>query len=161
MIKVSVRWLAALGAASAAVIAMGSWIYVDVQRELQTLAASNLRALLDSEVSALEIWIREKQLNVDRWSKDARVIGAASAINRDGLSSVAGAANGAVLTACRGVVSDALVNAIDALRQSDAADGVNLVDRSGRVLAARTREYCGLTLTPERLQQLRPVFGGQ
>src|SRR5918993_2518371 len=102
MSKLSVRWMASLGAASAAVIAMGSWIYVDVQRELQTLAASNLRALLDSEVSALETWIREKQLNVDRWSKDARVMGAAGAMNRDGLSSVAGTDHGAALTACRG-----------------------------------------------------------
>ena len=91
MIKVSVRWLAALGAAAAATLAVGTWIYVDVQRELQTLAASNLRALLDAEVSALETWIREKQLNVDRWSKDERVMGAASAMTRDGLQSGADA----------------------------------------------------------------------
>ncbi|HZA95372.1 MAG TPA: serine/threonine protein kinase, partial [Burkholderiaceae bacterium] len=159
MIKVSARGLAALGAAAATALAVSTWIYVDVQRELQTLAASNLRALLDAEASALETWIREKQVNVDRWSKDVRVIAAASAMNWTSLRSVA-SDNAAALAGCRGVVSDALVSAIDALRQSDAADGVNLVDRSGRVLAARSREYCGLTLTPERLQQLKPVFDG-
>jgi hypothetical protein len=160
MIKVSVRWLAALGAAAAATLAVGTWIYVDVQRELQTLAASNLRALLDAEVSALETWIREKQLNVDRWSKDERVMGAASAMIRDGVQPGADH-TAATLAACRGAVSDALVSAIDALRQSDAADGAKLIDPSGRVLATRTREYCGLTLTPERLQQLKPVFDGR
>ena len=160
MIKVSVRWMVGLGAGAAAAIALSTWIYVDVQRELQKLAASNLRAVLDAEASALETWIREKQVNVDRWSKDARVIGAANAMNHQGLHSVAGD-SAAALAACRGVISDALVNAIDALRQSDAADGASLVDRSGRVLAARTREYCGLTLTPERLRQLKPVFDGQ
>lgn len=160
MTKVSARSLAALGTAAAAAIALGTWIYVDVQRELQTLAASNLRALLDAEASALETWIREKQLNVDRWSKDARVIDAASGMNQ--ITTQSGANDTvAMLAACRGVVSDALVNAIDALRQSDAADGANLVDRSGRVLATRTREYCGLRLTPESLQQLKPVFDGQ
>ncbi len=160
MVRIPVRWLATIGASAVAALALGTWIYVDVQRELRTLGASNLRALLDAQVSALDTWIREKQLNVERWSKDARVIGVASATNRFGLTSGAGD-SAAALALCRGASSDALVNAVDALRQSDAADGVNLVDRSGRVLAARTREYCGLTLTPERLQQLKPVFDGQ
>ena len=159
MTRVPVRWVVTIAVAAAAAIALSGWIYADVQRELQRLAASNLRALLDAQVSALDTWIREKQLNVDRWSKDARVIGAAAAMNRFALPSDAHD-SAAALAACRGVVSDALVAAIDTLRQSDAADGMNLLDRSGRVLAARTREYCGLTLTPERLQQLKPVFDG-
>ena len=160
MIAVSASRLAIIGIGAAAAIALGTWIYIDVQRELRTLAAANLRSLLDTQVGALDTWIREKQLNVERWAKDARVIEAASAMNQ--LVSPPAAADGAAaLAACRGGVSDTLINAIDALRQSDAAEGVNLVDRSGRVLATRTREYCGLTITPERVQQLKPVFDGR
>lgn len=160
MIAVSASRLAIIGIGAAAAIALGTWIYIDVQRELRTLAAANLRSLLDTQVGALDTWIREKQLNVERWAKDARVIEAASAMNQL-VSPLAAADGAAALAACRGAVSDTLINAIDALRQSDAAEGVNLVDRSGRVLATRTREYCGLTITPERVQQLKPVFDGR
>ena len=160
MIRVSASRLAMIGVAAAAVLALGTWIYIDVQRELKALAAANLRSMLDTQAGALDTWIREKQLNVERWAKDARVTEAAGA--GDGsLSPVAAARGTSALAACRGGVSDALVNAIDALRQSDAAEGVNLVDRSGRVLATRRRDYCGLMLTPERLQQLQPVFEGR
>ncbi len=79
MARVSASHLAIIGAGAAAVLALGTWIYIDVQRELKTLAAANLRSLLDTQVGALDTWIREKQLNVDRWAKDARVIAAASA----------------------------------------------------------------------------------
>ena len=147
--------LAAIGVAAAAVIALGTWIYIDVQRELRTLAASNLQSLLDTQVGALDTWIREKQLNVERWAKDARIIDVAMA------QAPSAANDAAALAACRGAASDSLVRTVDALRQVDAAEGVNLVDRSGRVLATRTRDYCGLTITPERLQQLGPVFDGR
>ncbi len=160
MVRASAARLAVIGIGAAAALALGTWIYTDVQRELRTLAAANLRSLLDTQVGALDTWIGEKQLNVERWAKDARVIDAAIAGNQ--VLSGSAAANGtAALAACRGALSDALINAIDALRQSDAAEGVNLVDRSGRVLAARTREYCGLMITAERLQQLEPVFDGR
>ena len=157
MARVSASHLAIIGVGAAAVLALGTWIYIDVQRELKTLAVANLRSLLDTQVGALDTWIREKQLNVERWAKDARVIAAAS----DPALSPLGVNEAVALGACRGAVSDALVNGIDALRQSDAAEGVNLVDRSGRVLAARTRTHCGLMITPERRQQLKPVFDGQ
>ena len=148
MISVSASRLAVIGVAATVAIALGAWIYIDVQRELRTLAAANLRSLLDTQAGVLDTWIREKQFNVERWAKDARVIAAANDAT-------------AQTDACRGTASDTLVNAIDALRQSDAAEGANLVARSGRVLATRTREYCGLTITAERLQQLKPVFEGR
>lgn len=159
MVQVSASRLAVIGIGAAVAIALSTWIYVDVQRELKTLAAANLRSLLDTQAGALDTWIREKQLNVERWARDARVIEAASAGNQR--TTPAAVAGTAAIAACRGAVSDALINAIDALRQSDAAEGVNLVDRSGRVLATRTREYCGLMITAERLQQLKPVFDGR
>ena len=160
MVRISTARLAVIGVGAAAALALSTWIYIDVQRELRTLAAANLRSLLDTQVGALDTWIREKQLNVERWAKDSRVIEAAIAGSQ--LASPAAAANAATaLAACRGAASDTLISAIDALRQSDAAEGVNIVDRSGRVLATRTREYCGLMMTPERLQQLKPVFDGR
>ena len=160
MLRVSAPRLAVIGIGAAVALALGTWIYIGVQRELATLAAANLRSLLDTQAGALATWIGEKQLNVERWAKDARVIAAAGASNS--LVAPLAAVNGTTaLAACRGAASDALINAIDALRQSDAAEDVDLVDRSGRVVAARTRDYCGLMLTRERRQQLNPVFDGQ
>lgn len=151
--------LTIIGVAAALTIGLATWVYVDVQRALRTLAAGNLRSLLDSQVGALNTWISEKQLNVERWAKNPEVVEVASGLNRLG-SGAAGDAT-ALTTACRGEASDTLVRVIDSLRQSDAAEGVNLVDPSGRVLATRTRGYCGLTVTPERLHQLKPVFDGR
>ena len=159
MTAASVR-VAIIGLAATAVLALGTWIYVDLQRELRALASANLRALLDMQVGVLETWIREKQLNVERWAGDSRIVEVATALHRLAPNVVTGSAP-AALDACRGAASDKLVNTIDTLRQSDAAEGVNLVDRAGRVLASRTRAYCGLTLTQERLQQLAPVFEGR
>ncbi|MDQ3445979.1 MAG: serine/threonine protein kinase [Pseudomonadota bacterium] len=160
MVRVSASRLALIGIAAAVALALGTWVYSGVQRELRTLAAANLRSLLDTQVGALDTWIREKQLNVERWAKDARVIEAAS-VGKQRATPAAAADGATALEACRGAVSDALISAVDALRQSDAAEGVNLVDRSGRVLATRTREYCGLMITAERLKQLNPVFDGR
>ena len=156
----SVR-LATIGLAATAVLALGTWIYVDLQRELRALASANLRALLDMQAGVLETWIREKQLNVERWAGDSRIVEVATVLNRLAPNVVTDSAPAALVEACRGAASDKLVNTIDSLRQSDAAEGVNLVDHSGRVLASRTRAYCGLTLTQERLQQLAPVFEGR
>ena len=159
MTAASVR-VAIIGLAATAVLALGTWIYVDLQRELRALASANLRALLDMQVGVLETWIREKQLNVKRWAGDSRIVEVATALHRLAPNVVTASAR-AALDACRGAASDKLVNTIDTLRQSDAAEGVNLVDRAGRVVASRTRAYCGLTLTQERLQQLAPVFEGR
>ena len=153
--------LAIIGLAATAVLALGTWIYVDLQRELRALASSNLRALLDMQVGVLETWIREKQLNVERWAGDSRIIEVATVLHRLAPNVVTGSAPAALAEACRGAAGDKLVNTVDALRQSDAAEGVNLVDRSGRVLASRTRANCGLTVTQERLQQLAPVSDGR
>ena len=160
MTALSVR-VAIIGLAATAVLALGTWIYVDLQRELRALASANLRALLDMQVGVLETWIREKQLNVERWAGDSRIVEVATVLHRLAPNVMTGSAPSALVEACRGAPGDKLVNTVDTLRQSDAAEGVNLVDRSGRVLASRTRAYCGLTLTQERLQQLAPVFEGR
>src|SRR5215207_6344945 len=158
VMRLSKSGFAMVVAGATAAFALASWIYVDVQRELRTLAAANLRSLLDTQVGVLNTWIGEKQLNVERWAKDARILELAGSLHR--LAS--GESNASALTAaCRGAASDTLVGVIESLRQSDAAEGINLLDRSGRVLATRRREYCGLSVTPERLQQLRPVFEGK
>lgn len=156
VIQLSKPGLAVVAAATTAALSLATWVYVDVQRELRTLAAANLRSLLDTQVGVLHTWISEKQLNVERWAQDARIVEVAGALH--GLASNG---DGALTAACRGGASDTLVRAIESLRQSDAAEGINLLDRSGRVLATRTREYCGLSVTPERLRQLNPVFEGR
>ena len=89
MIRVSASRLAIIGVGAAAILALGTWIYIDVQRELKTLAAANLRSMLDTQVGALDTWIREKQLNVERWARDARVMRPRRRTSRCALAAVA------------------------------------------------------------------------
>ena len=49
MVRISALCLAIIGVGAAAVLVLGAWIYVDVQRELRTLAAANLRSLLPNQ----------------------------------------------------------------------------------------------------------------
>jgi hypothetical protein len=131
------------------------WIYAGVRGALAQLAAQNLRTLVTSEVVALEAWVGEKRLNVQRWAGDARVV---AAVER--LIAQAEAGDAALLAACRGDAGAELMAAIDLLRQRDVAAAIHLVDRAGRVIADRDGRACGLSLTPARRETFAPVFGG-
>jgi hypothetical protein len=131
------------------------WVYSGVHRALGQLAAQNLRTLVTSEVVALEAWIGEKRLNVQRWAGDSRVVEAA-----EQLLLAAGRGESALVAVCAGAEGARLVSAIDRLRQFDIAASVHLIDRDGRILAARNPAKCGHLLTPEQREVFAPVLAG-
>ncbi len=135
--------------AAAAVLGIAIWVYVGVRAALIETIASNLRVLLDTEVSALDIWVREKQLNVNRWSQDARVQAAARELVDDTSNS-----------ACRGPSRARLLAAIETLAAGEATPAANLVDRNGRVIATRFDAYCGRSVSLETRARLERVFSG-
>lgn len=134
----------------------GSWVYAGVRSALSDLAANNLRSLLASEVVALETWIGEKRLNVQRWALDPRVVAAATA-----LSAEAERSPQALAAACRGALGDQVVGAIETLRQADAAASIHLIDPAGRILAARDRTACAAMLDDARRAAFAPALQGR
>ena len=149
------RHPAGIGVALVLVAGLGVWIYAGVRGALLELATTSLRSLVAAEVVALETWIGEKRLNVQRWALDPRVVDSSSRL-------LASAARGdaALKAACNAGEGRRLVEHVDTLRREDAAAAVHLIDRSGRVLAARDPARCGLQLDAVHFAAFAAVFNG-
>ncbi|GAB4466418.1 MAG: hypothetical protein OHK0044_06230 [Burkholderiaceae bacterium] len=130
------------------------WIYAGVRNALIELAATNLRSLVASQATTAGTWIVEKRLNVQRWASDPRIVAAAEQLLADAARDAAAAA------ACRGARGARLIAMVDLLRQEELAAAVHLIDRSGRVLAARDTVKCGHVLDARRRAVFDPVFAG-
>jgi serine/threonine-protein kinase len=150
------RHPAAIAATLAVLASVSAWVYGGVRTALVDLAASNLHSLAASEALAVETWIGEKRLNVQRWARDARVTEAA-----EQLLAAAGGGDGPLRKACAGTPGAGLVLAIDTLRLEDAAAAIHLIDRQGRVLAARDATKCGLQIAPALRAAFEPALQGR
>lgn len=150
------RHPAAIAISLALVSSLSAWVYAGVRTALVDLAAANLNSLAASEVLAVETWIGEKLLNVQRWARDPRVVGVAG-----DLLAAARAGDEPLRRACGGALGARLIQGVDLLRQEDAAAAIHLIDRDGRVLAARDPAKCGLRLAAERRAAFDQVLLGQ
>ncbi|HEU0199406.1 MAG TPA: hypothetical protein VFR86_03135, partial [Burkholderiaceae bacterium] len=140
--------------AFALVIGLALWIYIGVRNSLVDMTIGNLRVLLDTEVAALDTWIREKQLNVERWAQDERVRPAAlqlTAVEQQ---------TGDPRRACSAPARGRLLTGLDALQQPESAGAVALIDRQGRVLATRVDSECGRLVGEATLRSLERVLSG-
>lgn len=134
---------------------LGVWIYAGVRNALIELAAASLRSLVANQATTTETWIVEKRLNVQRWASDPRVVAAA-----EELLAEAERGSDAAAAACRGQRGARLIATVDLLRQEELAAAVHLIDRNGRVLAARDTLKCGHMLDAQRRAVFDPVFAG-
>ena len=135
---------------------VGLWIYTGVRGALVELASNNLRALLASETVAVDVWINEKRLNVQRWALDPRVVEAAAL-----LGAAAERGMPALVQACRGAPGAQLLAAIDSMRLGEAAASVYLVSTEGRVLGSRDPALCGYLLDASDRAVYARVFNGE
>jgi serine/threonine-protein kinase len=150
------RHPAAIATTLALVASVSAWVYSGVRSALVELAAANLHSLADSEVLAVQTWIGEKRLNVQRWARDARVIDAA-----EQLSAAAERGEKALRDACAGAPGTRLVQVIDLLRQEDAAAAIHLIGADGRVLAARDVALCGMRIPAANWPPFQQVLEGR
>jgi cytochrome c-type biogenesis protein CcmH/NrfG len=51
---------------AAALLAVGSWTYLSVERSLRGLRAAALKSVLDAQAKGLEVWIENQKLHVRR-----------------------------------------------------------------------------------------------
>ena len=150
------RHPAAIAVSLALVTSLGAWVYSGVRAALAELGAANLRSLADSQALAVQTWIGEKQLNVMRWARDPRLTETTEQLLAAGRRGDA-----ALRQACMGAPGDRLVHLIDALRLEDAAASIHLLDRDGRVLAARERANCAMQVAPALRRGFEPALQGQ
>jgi serine/threonine-protein kinase len=119
-------------------VTLGVWLHVGIKQSLRDMRAAELHTVLDAEVQALEVWIREKLLSAERRAADPRVraqVEQLVAIARDGPAA-----------AKRLCASPARARVIEALRpywESEGNVAVNVIDRTGLVIATPFDEYCG------------------
>jgi serine/threonine-protein kinase len=142
---------------AALLAALGSWTYLAVEGSLRELRAATMKSLLDAQVNALHVWVREEIGDAERVAAEARVRGAVAAV-------LAAASPPGAMPAdyCAGPERRRLEEVLRPLLRDLGDSTFNLVRPDGRLLATRFPEYCGLRLTPARfLPLLASVFRGE
>lgn len=143
--------------ASALLVALGWWTYRAVEGSLQELRAVTMRSLLDAQVNAMRVWVREETGDAERVAREPEVREAIGA-----LLAIAGRAGAAPADYCTGAARERLEQVLSPLLRDIGDSTFNVVLPSGHLVATRFPEYCGLSVTAELfLPQLAAVFRGE
>jgi len=151
-------WFAlALAASVLALTAIGSWTYSAVERSLRESRAAALKSVLEAQAKTLEVWIEDKKLGAQRLARDPQVRARVRA-----LAELATQAGATPERYCSAPERRPLVEQLDDALAGSGAVAFNVVDRAGRIIASKFREYCGLEVSALALEQgLAPVFRGE
>ncbi len=151
-------WFAlALLASLLALTAIGAWTYNAVERSLRGSRAGALKSVLEAQAKTLEVWIEDQKLGVRRLARDPQVRARVRALVE--LATQAGATPERY---CSAPERRPLVEQLDDALAGSGAVAFNVVDRSGRIIASKFRDYCGLQLAASAFEQgLAPVFRGE
>ncbi len=151
-------WFAlALLASLLALTAIGAWTYNAVERSLRGSRAGALKSVLEAQAKTLEVWIEDQKLGVRRLARDPQVRARVRALVE--LATQAGATPERY---CSAPERRPLVELLDDALAGSGAVAFNVVDRSGRIIASKFRDYCGLQLAASAFEQgLAPVFRGE
>ena len=148
-------WAVAVLVSAALLVILGYWTYGAVEGSLRELRTATMRSLLDAEANALGVWIREEISDAERIARDQRVRDAVGELVR---TAAAGASRDEI---CAGPARAKVEEVLRPLLRDVGDATFNIADRSGRLLATRFPDHCGLTVTKDRfLPLLEPVFGG-
>jgi serine/threonine-protein kinase len=148
--------LALLGSA-AALTAIGLWTYHAVERSLRESRAAALKSVLEAQAKTIEVWIEDQKLGIRRLARDplvrARVRALVDIATQHGATPEA---------YCAAPARRPLVEQLDDALAGSGAVAFNVVDRAGRVVASKFREYCGLQMNPAAFELgMTPVFRGE
>jgi eukaryotic-like serine/threonine-protein kinase len=156
------RWftpgrLAFLLLATALLVGLGAWTYQAVEGSLQDLRAATMKSLLDAQVNALRVWVREEIGDAERVAREPGVRDTVAQ-----LVAVAARPGAGRDDFCFGAARARLEDVLRPLLREVGDSTFNITSPSGKLLATRFPEYCGLQVTPARfLPLLQPVFRGQ
>jgi len=136
---------------------LGAWTYHAVEGSLREMRAATMTSLLDAQVNALRVWVREELGDAQRIAREPGV--------RDAVAQLAAEAArpGAVPDQfCRGAARDRVEDVLRPLLREVGDSTFNITEPGGRLIATRFAQYCGRQLKADRfLPLLEPVFQGQ
>ena len=136
--------------------AVGSWTYGSAQRSLYELRAAALGSILEAQAKTLEVWIESQKLRIQRLARDPHVRAQVSA-----LAAIASRPGATPEQYCAAPERRPLVAQLDDALAGSGAVAFNVIDRSGRIIASRFREFCGLKVSLSGfVRALEPVFEG-
>jgi serine/threonine-protein kinase len=116
-----------------------------------------MKSLLDAQVNALRVWVREEIGDAERIAREPRVREAVAA-----LATVAERKGAARAELCAGPSRAQVEEVLRPLLREVGDSTFNITSPSGRLLATRFPEYCGLQVTATQfLPLLAPVMRGE
>lgn len=141
----------------ALLIGLATWTFVGMHKSSRSIAASELRTILNADVTALELWIEEKK-------KDVRLLASRNEI-REAIDELV-------------QISEKESNPAESLRSSQALNQIRsasekfdriigrpehdgVLTRDGLVLATQTDDAIGARMNAEGIVALSPVFQGE
>ena len=138
-------------------LGLGYWTYHAVEGSLQELRAATMKSLLDAQVNALRVWVREEIGDAERIAREPAVRSATTA-----LAAVAERSGTTRADLCAGPARARVEQVLRPLLREVGDSTFNITSAAGRLLATRYPEYCGLQVTAARfLPLLAPVFNGE
>jgi tRNA A-37 threonylcarbamoyl transferase component Bud32 len=149
------RWLI-VAVALCLLAGLAYWTHVSMKQATQTIVASELRTILDADITALELWIEEKKKDIRLWSSRDEI--------RQAVNDLASLAenNPEPSEALR--ASPELARLRARLEKFDRIVGRPeqdaLITRDGLLLATNKDETVGNRLNNEGIAALVPVFQG-
>lgn len=144
-------------AVSSVLIVAGIWTYDAVERSLRELRTDTLQSVLHAQAKTLEVWIANQEHDIRRLARDSNVRTQVHAL-------VDIAHQPGVLPAqyCTAPARRPLVAQLNDALAGSGAVAFNVIDRSGRIVASKFREYCGSKVSRFVLEQgIEPVFRGE
>ncbi len=144
-------------ASAAVLVALGYWTYQAVERSLKELRGATLSSQLDAQVKTLGLWIENHKIDIRRLARDEQVRAGVQA-----LVAIAARSGASEAEYCASPLRRPLVEQVGAALEGKGAVAFNAIDRAGRIVASRFREYCGLAISPDTFgRQLEDVFRGE
>ena len=149
--------IALILSAAALLLGLGFWTYRAVETSLHELRAATMRSLLDAQVNALRVWVKEEIGDAERIAREPRVREAITALAGIGSSKTASRQE-----LCAGPARAQVEEVLRPLLRDVGDSTFNVTSPAGKLLATRYPDYCGLQVTATQfLPVLAPVFGGE
>jgi serine/threonine-protein kinase len=147
----------AILASTLALTALGAWTYGAVERLLRESRAAALKSVLEAQAKTIEVWIEDQKLGIRRLARDRQVRTQVQA-----LVDIATQHGATPQAYCGAPARRPLVEQLDDALAGTGAVAFNVIERGGRIVASKFREYCGLQLSVRAFEQgLTPVFRGE
>ncbi|MBL8517073.1 MAG: serine/threonine protein kinase [Betaproteobacteria bacterium] len=136
---------------------LGRWTYVSINDSVREIRQTGLATLLNTQATALSVWIEDRKRNAERWTADPDLVADARRLTQIG----------ARLPASREMLCAPLTQSLAGLRRQPLAlteERVmfNLLDGEGRILASSHFEQCGRSVNePSFLAALAKAWAGE